>query len=109
MAINRREFLKVAAATAAGSALAVVEPWPWAGEATTTPIPMAMHVHSSFSEGSGSMAWQLAQASAKNVPVVWWTDHDFRMEAFRYRQAIHCTALTESENGLPISWTKTLV
>ena len=45
---------------------------------------MAMHVHLSFSEGTGSMAWQLAHAQASQIPVVWWTDHDFRMEAWVY-------------------------
>jgi len=71
---------------------------------------MAMHVHSSFSEQSGSMDSQLFQAATNSVDVVWWTDHDERMNALGYRRTVHFTSLTdESEGpgeGLPWIWTK---
>ncbi len=110
MSVSRRDVLKFAGATAAGTALAGLDPWRqlWATASERTAVPMAMHVHSSFSEGTASMAWQLAQAQASQIPVVWWTDHDFRMEAWAYRHAIHCSALTEAENGSKITWGKVL-
>jgi len=72
---------------------------------------MAMHVHSSFSEQSGSMDCQLFQAASNSVDVLWWTDHDARMDGIGYRQTVHFTSLT-SENGGPgqrgpWKWTKT--
>lgn len=65
---------------------------------------MAMHVHSSFSEGTGSMFWQLDQARRNGIEVVWWTDHDFRMSAWQYREAIHCSGSSESEDGHALTW-----
>jgi hypothetical protein len=61
---------------------------------------MAMHVHSSFSEQSGSMDSQLFQAAANSVDVLWWTDHDQRMDGIGYRDTVHFTSLT-SESGGP--------
>ena len=55
-------------------------------------MSMSMHTHSSFSEGGSyadggggaSMLSQLEQARRTGTDVVWWTDHDWRMEAFGY-------------------------
>jgi hypothetical protein len=46
---------------------------------------MAMHIHSSFSEQTGSMDAQLFQAARNAVDVVWWTDHDHRMDSLYYK------------------------
>jgi hypothetical protein len=61
---------------------------------------MAMHVHSSFSEQSGSMDSQLFQAASNLVDVLWWTDHDHRMDGLGYPDAVHFTSL-DSEPGDP--------
>jgi hypothetical protein len=60
---------------------------------------MAMHVHSSFSEQDGSMDSQLFQATKNAVDVLWWTDHDARMEAIGYRDVVHFTSLTKENGG----------
>ncbi|HEY1918103.1 MAG TPA: hypothetical protein VGH27_21220 [Streptosporangiaceae bacterium] len=60
---------------------------------------MAMHIHSSFSEQCGSMDSQLYQASTNQVDVLWWTDHDARMEAIGYRDVVHFTSLTQEQGG----------
>lgn len=60
------------------------------------PVSMSMHTHSCFSEGGASagggggasMMAQLEQAVENNVDVIWWTDHDWRMEAFGYYENI---------------------
>jgi hypothetical protein len=60
---------------------------------------MAMHIHSSFSEQDGSMDSQLFQAAANSVDVLWWTDHDHRMDALGYRKTVHFTSLTAESGG----------
>ena len=60
---------------------------------------MAMHVHSSFSEQDGSMDSQLFQATKNSVDVLWWTDHDTRMDGIGYRQQVHFTSLTNESGG----------
>jgi hypothetical protein len=60
---------------------------------------MAMHVHSSFSEQDGSMDSQLFQATKNSVDVLWWTDHDTRMDGIGYRQVVHFTSLTQESGG----------
>jgi len=60
---------------------------------------MAMHVHSSFSEQDGSMDSQLFQATKNSVDVLWWTDHDTRMDGIGYRQVVHFTSLTKESGG----------
>lgn len=60
---------------------------------------MAMHVHSSFSEQDGSMDSQLFQATKNSVDVLWWTDHDTRMDGIGYRQEVHFTSLTQEKGG----------
>jgi hypothetical protein len=72
---------------------------------------MAMHVHSSFSEQSGSMDSQLFQAAANAVDVLWWTDHDSRMDQIGFRRTVHFTSL-DAERGErgqrgAWAWTKT--
>ena len=66
----------------------------------TSAYSMAMHVHSSFSEQSGSMDAQLYQATQNAVDVLWWTDHDARMDGLGYRDTVHFTSLTD-EQGAP--------
>jgi hypothetical protein len=61
---------------------------------------MAMHIHTSFSEQSGTMDSQLFQAAKNSVDVLWWTDHDDRMDGIGYRKTVHFTSLT-SESGGP--------
>ncbi len=74
-------------------------------------VSMAMHVHSSFSEGGSwaaggggaSMMAQLDQAQRNGVDVVWWTDHDWRMQAYGYFQEI---AFDGTPEGGQLSWTQ---
>jgi hypothetical protein len=72
---------------------------------------MAMHIHSSFSEQSGSMDSQLFQAASNSVDVLWWTDHDARMDGIGYRRTVHFTSLTAETGGPgergPWTWRKT--
>ena len=65
------------------------------------PVRMAMHIHSSFSEGPATMMAHLDQAERHGVDVIWWTDHDFRMEGYGYTPAIACDGTDE---GQQISW-----
>jgi hypothetical protein len=58
---------------------------------------MAMHVHSSFSEYDGSMDAQLWQATQNAVDVLWWTDHDQRLNDLEYRKTVHFTSLTKEQ------------
>ena len=59
-------------------------------------VSMAMHIHSCFSEGGSdvsggggaSMMAQLEAARSSGVDVVWWTDHDWRMQAYGYYDGI---------------------
>lgn len=71
---------------------------------------MAMHVHSSFSEQDGSMDSQLFQATKNSVDVLWWTDHDTRMDGIGYRRVVHFTSLTKEDGGpgqgRPWDWTQ---
>jgi len=69
---------------------------------------MAMHQHSSFSEQDGSMDAALYQANLYGVEVIWWTDHDHRMDAWGMRKVVHFTSLTdERTDGGPWAWTRT--
>lgn len=71
---------------------------------------MAMHIHSSFSEQNASMESQLFQAATNSVDVLWWTDHDHRMDGIGYRDTVHFTSLTAekgaSGQGEAWTWTK---
>lgn len=66
----------------------------------TSAYSMAMHIHSSFSEQSGSMDCQLYQAALNSVDVLWWTDHDHRMDGYEFRDTVHFTSL-DHEKGAP--------
>ncbi len=67
---------------------------------------MAMHIHASFSEGTASYESHLDQASRHSVDVIWWTDHDFRVAAHQYRQAVRFDGPVEAEGELEWSWTE---
>lgn len=100
--ISRRSFLQRAAGIGAVGALGMadlgmLQRAAWAQE-VPRPVGMAMHVHSSFSEGNASMLAQAYQAQLNDVDVLWWTDHDWRMSGHGYRQVVHFSGLTESEN-----------
>jgi hypothetical protein len=119
---TRRRFIKGAAAGAvvlAGGGVALAELLPrqplWSPARPVGPdgsraYSMAMHVHSSFSEQCGSMDSQLFQAAKNSVDVLWWTDHDSRMEGLGFRRVVHFTSLTEEKGGPgqggPWIWTK---
>jgi hypothetical protein len=61
----------------------------------TSAYSMAMHIHSSFSEQNGSMDGHLFQAATNAVDVLWWTDHDHRMDGIGYRNVTHFTSFSE--------------
>lgn len=65
----------------------------------TSAYSMAMHIHSSFSEQTGSMDAQLHQATRNALDVLWWTDHDHRMDGLDYRDTVHFTSLTHEQGG----------
>jgi hypothetical protein len=108
---TRRRFLKGAAVGAAGLAaggIALAELLPrralWSPARPVGPdgsraYSMAMHIHSSFSEQSGSMQSQLFQAAKNSVDVLWWTDHDSRMDGLGYRRVVHFTSLSDEKGG----------
>jgi hypothetical protein len=108
--MTRRNFMHATAATAAGAALLrqssrIPPRLPLRSAARpvtrdgTSAYSMAMHIHSSFSEQTGSMASQLYQAATNSVDVLWWTDHDFRMDNVHYRDVVHFTSLTKEKGG----------
>ncbi len=114
--MSRRGFLQASA----GSAAAVALLPPFARLPLRSPLravtadgtsaySMAMHIHSSFSEFNGSMDTHLAQAAQNAVDVVWWTDHDWRMEGVNYRDVTHFTSFHETGatgQGGKWSWAK---
>jgi hypothetical protein len=74
----------------------------------TSAYSMAMHIHSSFSEQNGSMDGHLYQAAKNAVDVLWWTDHDHRMDGVNYRNVTHFTSFSEkgaTGQGGAWSWT----
>lgn len=93
-ALGRLSMGRMTPQTAEAAALAAV-----------APVSMAMHIHSSFSEQSGSMDSHLFQAAKNAVDVIWWTDHDYRMQGITYRNVVHFTSLTnEQTDGKPWQW-----
>src|SRR5580692_3997932 len=103
---SRRDVMHATAALAAtgvvfrGFGAAVPRPGTRAVAADgTSAYSMAMHVHSSFSEQSGSMDSQLFQAAKNAVDVLWWTDHDHRMDGLDYRDVVHFSSLTSEKGG----------
>jgi TAT (twin-arginine translocation) pathway signal sequence len=109
--LSRRNFLHGTAAVAAGAALLrpqsraprrrlpLRSPARPVAPDSSSAYSMAMHVHSSFSEQQGSMDAQLFQAQTNSVDVLWWTDHDFRMDGTAYRNTVHFTSLTKEAGG----------
>jgi len=101
-------------AVGAGALLPYLPSPAWAATSgfALSPVSMAMHIHASFSEGiksiraasSASMERQLDQAQRSGVDVIWWTEHDTRMTAYKFRQQVHFDSLTETENNLPWTW-----
>jgi hypothetical protein len=80
---------------------------PWGNGAYSN----AMHIHSSFSEYTGSMDAQLHQAAVSSVDVLWWTDHDQRMDGKDYWDVVHFTSLdgempVRGEGTKPWKWQK---
>lgn len=73
------------------------------------PVSMSMHTHSCFSEGGSyagggggaSMMSQLEAAQSAGVDVIWWTDHDWRMQAFGYYDGI---AFDGTDEDGKLSW-----
>jgi len=104
--LSRRGFLYGTAAVAAAAGLLREFPRlplhsaarPVASDGSPA-FSMAMHVHSSFSEQTGSMQAQLFQAATNSVDVLWWTDHDYRMDGLGYRDVVHFTSLTSEQGG----------
>ena len=109
--LSRRRFMALGAGAAAGTLIPTTLSVPEAAAAaaldSALPFSMAMHIHSSFSEGYASMSQHLDQATKNNVKVVWWTDHDFRMSANRFKNVVHFTSLTqETGQGGRWEWTR---
>lgn len=100
--LTRRAFLRGAAGVGAATALVSLESQ--RAGAVSRPHSMAMHIHASFSEGSGTMLAHLRQAAATGVDVVWWTEHDWRMAAHGYWDAIHFSGDTEAAGPLTLEW-----
>src|SRR5262245_39470033 len=103
--VSRRNFLGGMAAAA------LLPQLPWAARrplrSAARPVAangasaysLAMHVHSSFSEFDGSMDAQLWQATQNAVDVLWWTEHDQRLNDLGYRKTGHFTSLTAEQPG----------
>jgi hypothetical protein len=43
-----------------------------------------MHLHGPFSEGSGSIAAHTSESRRVGLDALWWSDHDWRIEAYRH-------------------------
>jgi len=114
--MSRRGFLQASAGSAAAAALLprfarlpLRSPARAIAADGASAYSMAMHIHSSFSEFNGSMDTHLAQAALNAVDVLWWTDHDWRMEGVNYRDVTHFTSFREtgaSGQGGKWSWPK---
>ncbi len=50
------------------------------------PYSVQMHIHGSLSEQNGSMEWHASKAHAIGVDVIWWTDHDWRVDQLFYTE-----------------------
>ena len=105
--LSRRALLKAAAlSSAAVAALSRASSSSPAAAATIEgAYSMAMHIHASFSERFGSMNAQLSEASKHNVDVLWWTEHDTKMNGKSDKDVVHFTSLTgETGDGTPWQW-----
>jgi hypothetical protein len=104
-AIDRRALLAGAGGLAGLGTLGI--PTGTAGAfaaAGRDPVSMAMHIHGSFSEGMASMDTHLDQARRIGVDVIWWTDHDFRLSGFGYRQAVGFDGPHEYDGPWDLTW-----
>jgi hypothetical protein len=107
--ISRRSFLAGSASIVAlGASAGILRPQTAFATAAERASPlsfvsMAMHLHASFSEGVGSMAGHLSQAVATGVDVVWWTEHDWRMQSRGYVSSIGFAAYSGSFVASPVS------
>lgn len=54
-----------------------------------------MHVHGCFSEGSGSIDSHTAESQRVGLDVLWWSEHDWRIEAHRHASRLSFDSLTE--------------
>lgn len=110
MSLSRRRFIQGTFSVATvGAVSGITAPSVLVPSATADEIParawtMAMHVHSCFSEGTASMEAQLDQAAQTGVDVLWWSEHEFRMQAAGARKVVHFNAASESEDGITWSW-----
>lgn len=68
------------------------------------PVSMAMHLHASFSEKTASFEAHLAEARRIGVDVLWWTDHDFRVNAYGYRDAVGFDGFSEPGPAPALTW-----
>lgn len=66
-----------------------------------SPVSMAMHLHAAFSEKTASFEAHLSEARRLGVDVLWWTDHDFRVNAHGYRDAVGFDGLSE-DGAVPV-------
>lgn len=64
-----------------------------------TAYSMSMHTHTSFSEYVASMQAQLYQATVNGVDVLWFTDHDHRMDGKFYWLVDNFTSLNGPKTG----------
>ena len=73
-------------------------------------VSMAMHIHSCFSEGGSCAAgWRRREHDGParagrpehGIDVVWWTDHDWRMQAYGYYDGIAFDG-TDEGGGLAV-------
>lgn len=112
--VSRRRALGLGAAVASGAAAGSLG-LPLRARASaatppviaplTDPVSMAMHLHACFSEGIASMHAHLDQADRTGVDVIWWTEHDFRLQAHGYQRSVHFDGMTElSADGLEWVW-----
>ena len=106
--LSRRGIFKAGAAMGVGYAMSTGVGASGAMAAPTRSgeraISMAMHIHTAFSEGTGTMEAHLQQATKHGVDVIWWTDHDFRLQAHGYRDAVRFDGLVERENKRDWTW-----
>ncbi|MGI8434737.1 MAG: hypothetical protein ACR2LE_08390 [Nocardioidaceae bacterium] len=103
--VDRRSLLQATGGAAGLGALGVPLSAAAASPADDdAPVSMAMHIHGSFSEGTASMEAHLDQAQRRGVDVVWWTDHDFRVTAHGYRDAVGFDGPDEPQAQCNWSW-----
>ncbi|MDQ3055700.1 MAG: hypothetical protein M3R66_18375, partial [Actinomycetota bacterium] len=109
LTLSRRTLLRAAALTSLSGGLlgrALWAPQPAAASSVDGAFSMAMHIHASFSESYGTMNAHLQQAKLNNVDVIWWSEHDTKMNGKNDRQVVHFSSLTdETGDGSPWKWT----